>query len=392
MSTDFNQQINRKNTNSLKYDFCTESGKPEDILPLWVADMDFQTPAPVLQALEQAVQHGIFGYSESKQPYFDALSNWYSSRFGWKVKPEWLVKTPGVVFAIAAAIRALTEKGDAVMIQQPVYYPFAETIRVNERRLINNALIYENGAYHINFEDFEAKIIQNQVKVFLLCSPHNPVGRVWTSEELIRLGDICLQYGVFVISDEIHSDFVYEGFKHHIFVNLKPEYEQNTITCTAPSKTFNLAGLQASNIFIPNQAIKEKFQREIKKTGYDELNTMSLVACQAAYEYGAPWLEELKQYLAGNLTFIRCFLAEHLPGIRLVEPQGTYLVWLDFRQLGLSDSALEDLIINRAKLWLDRGAIFGADGTGFERINMACPRATLEKAFDQLEQAVRSFI
>lgn len=388
MDTQFDEIINRQGTNSLKYDFAAERGKPADTLPLWVADMDFRTCPAVIEALKRLADHGIFGYSESTEGYFDALQNWYFNYFGWKVRREWLVKTPGVVYAICAAIRALTNEGDAVLIQKPVYYPFSESILANKRTVVNNPLVYADGKYHIDFSDFEEKIIRHKVKLFILCSPHNPVGRVWSAKELTRLGDICVKNDVIVLSDEIHSDFVYPGCRHHIFASLKPEYRERSIICTSPSKTFNLAGLQASNILISNAEIRKKFQNEVLKTGYSQLNAMGLAACQAAYENGRQWLDELKQYLAGNLAFVRTFLKEKLPEVKLVEPQGTYLVWLDFRGLKLTNHRLEELIVNRAKLWLDRGTLFGEEGEGFERINIACPRATLQKALTQLQRAV----
>ncbi len=390
MSYSFDEMIDRRGTWSIKHDFAIERGKPEDLLPLWVADMDFRTPSAVTEALLKAVNHGIYGYSESKQEYFEAVFHWFQERFGWTVKREWLVKTPGVVYAIACAIRALTKEGDAVIIQQPVYYPFSEIIRANKRKLINNPLVYENGAYRMDPEDFEAKVTLHGVKLFILCSPHNPVGRVWTKEELIRIGDICVKHGVYVVSDEIHSDFIFPGHRHSIFADLKEEFLRQTITCTAPSKTFNLAGLQVSNIFIEDKGIRKSFREEIAASGYSQLNTMGLIACRAAYEQGGPWLEELKLYLSDNLALIRGFLKERLPQVRLVEPQGTYLVWLDFRSLKLSEKELEKLIIEKAKLWLDAGTMFGEEGRGFQRINIACPRETIKKALFQLENAVNT--
>lgn len=388
MKYNFDEMIDRKNTNSLKYDFAVERNKPADVLPLWVADMDLKTPLEVREALKKSAEHGIFGYSDVKLEYFHTLHTWFKTNFAWDTKPEWLVKTPGVVFAICTAIRALTEKGDAVLIQRPVYYPFSFSIKDNERKLVNNPLVYKNGQYEIDFADFEQKIIDNQVKLFILCSPHNPVGRVWTKEELLKVGDICLKHNVIVVADEIHEEFIYEGFQHHVFANLKPEFNDITITCTAPSKTFNLAGLQVSNIFIANASIRHQFKKAMDRTGYCESNAMGLVACQAAYTYGRDWLDQLKTYLAENLAFTRTFLAEKIPQIKLVEPQGTYLIWLDCSGLHLTDKALEDLIINKAKLWLDAGTMFGPEGSGFERINITCPRATLEKALHQLEKAV----
>lgn len=388
MRSQFDEVIDRKGTGSLKYDFAAERGKPADVLPLWVADMDFRTCPAVTEALEKFIRLGIFGYSECKEGYFEALRRWYLDHFGWEIRNEWLVKTPGVVFAICTAIRALTREGDAILIQRPVYYPFSQAILDNKRRLVNNSLVYSGGKYSIDFEDFESKIIRDRVKLFLLCSPHNPVGRVWTEEELTRLGDICAAHNVYVVSDEIHSDFVYSGFRHRVFASLNPEYLRRTITCTSPSKTFNLAGLQISNIFIADPEIKEGFRKELQRTGYSQLSGVGLAACQAAYAEGGQWLKELRQYLAGNLSFLRGFLANHIPPVKLVEPQGTYLAWLDFAGLGLSEKQLEELVVGRAKLWLDRGALFGEEGKSFERINIACSRATLLKAMNQLEKAI----
>ncbi len=390
MSTNFNDVIDRRNTNSLKYDFAIERGKPEDILPLWVADMDFQAPAQVLNAIHQAVSHGIFGYSEVKKDYFDVIHDWFYKHFNWDTEENWLIKTPGVVYAIAQAIRALTVEGDGVLIQQPVYYPFQETIILNNRKLVVNSLVYHNGEYSIDFNDFEQKIITEQVKLFILCNPHNPVGRVWSKEELIRLGDICIKHNVIIISDEIHCDFTYPGFHHTVFASIREDFADRTITCTAPSKTFNLAGLQVSNVFIKNDSLRHKLSNEITKSGYSQLNVLGLIACKAAYQYGEPWLKELKSYLLENLNYVRHYFAKKLPMIKLIEPQGTYLIWLDCRALNLTKKEMEDLFVNKAKLWLDPGHIFGKDGEGFERINIACPREILIKALDQLKAAVSS--
>ena len=390
MAYEFDKIIDRKGTNCLKYDFARERGHSEEELPLWVADMDFQTAPEIVERLQKSVAHGIFGYSEGKDSYFQALAGWYEKHFGWTVKREWLVKTPGVVFAIAAAVRAFTKEGDAVLLQQPVYYPFSEAIKDNGRELVNSPLKLVNGHYEMDFEDLEQKIVEHQVKLFLLCSPHNPVGRVWTEEELRKVGDLCVKYNVLVVSDEIHSDFTWPGHEHHVFANLDPKYAEISITCTAPSKTFNLAGLQTSNIFIPNRTLRKTFKKAIDQAGYSQLNTLGLVACQAAYEEGEPWLTELKKYLLENLDFSRNYIERNLPGVHLIEPEGTYLIWLDFRDLGLPEEKLEHLITKEAKLWLDSGAIFGTDGEGFERINIACPRTTLKEAFDRLAKALNS--
>ena len=387
---DFDKVINRRNTRCLKYDFAVKRGKPADVLPLWVADMDFRTAPHIIEKAVADASLGIYGYTESKDDYFQAVANWYSTYFDWNVEKKWLVKTPGIVFAIGLAIKALTKEGDGVMIQQPVYYPFSEVIKDNDRKLVNNALVLRNGHYEIDFEDFEQKIIQEQVKLFVLCSPHNPVWRVWTKEELQKIGEICLKYGVKVVSDEIHSDFVYGDRKHYVFTTVDPRFEEFSIVCTAPSKTFNLAGLQASNIFIPNVQIRKAFLKQMSAVGYSQLNMIGLHACKAAYETGREWLEELKVYLKGNLDFVREYLEQNLPQIKLIEPEGTYLIWLDCRALGLPEAKLEHLIVHEAKLWLDSGVIFGKDGEGFERINIACPRAILEEACKRLCRAVQS--
>ena len=388
MPVDFDTVPNRRGTNCFKYDFAREMGMPEDVLPLWVADMDFPTAPAVLERLHALAEHGIFGYTGVKDAYFSAVHNWYAQRFSWETQRSWLVTTPGVVFAIASAIRALTQKGDAILIQQPVYYPFADKVTENDRQLVVNPLVLKNGRYEMDFADMERKIVDYHVKMLLLCSPHNPVGRVWTKEELLRVGEICQKHGVLVVSDEIHADFTYAGHTHRVFASLKSEFADFTITCTAPSKTFNLAGLQNSNIFIPNRQLRHAYKKELSACGCGGTNCMGMAACQAAYEAGADWLEQLKQYLAGNLAYIRQFLREKLPEIALIEPEGTYLVWLDLRKLGLTEQQQRQLIVQDAKLWLDTGTLFGQGGEGFERINIACPRTTIEQAMQRLEHAV----
>lgn len=389
MMYDFDEIINRKNTDSIKYDFSEHFGMPEDILPLWVADMDFRTPPAVSEALAAKSLHGIYGYSDTRGDYFDILKQWFGRQFGWEIQPSWLVKTPGIVYAICTAVRSLTEKGEAVLIQEPVYSPYRQSVLMNGRELAVNQLIYEDGKYRIDFEDFEKKIVERKVKMFLLCSPHNPIGRVWTQDELIRMGTICHRNGVIVLSDEIHADFIFPGFKHHVFAGLMPEFADISITCTAPSKTFNLAGLHISNVFISNPALRKKFQGEMRMEGIGSPNIMGITACKAAYAGGGPWLEDLREYLTGNLQMVRDYLALHIPQVKLVEPGGTYLLWLDFRALSLTDDALNDFIVHKAGLWLDHGPIFGQGGSGFQRVNIACPRAVLAGGLDRLAAAVR---
>ena len=390
----FDKIINRKGTNCLKYDYAVERGKPADVLPLWVADMDFTVSEEITKSLHAAVDHGIYGYTQPKDAYYNAITNWMEKNHNWKTKREWIMKTPGVVFALGAAVKAFTKPGDAVLIQNPVYYPFTNIIRDNDRRVIDNTLVYEKrvtegkSQYSIDYEDFERKIVQEHIKLFILCNPHNPVGRVWTREELQQLGEICLRHHVIVVSDEIHNDFVYPGFEHTVFANVDPRFTEFTVTCTAPSKTFNLAGLQISNIFISNETLREAFQKEIDKTGYDEPNALGAVACEAAYRGGQEWLDQLRAYLLENLNFLRAYLQEKLPQIHLVEPEGTYLVWLDCSELGISGKELDQFIVEKEGLWLDGGAMFGPSGADFQRVNIACPRATLELALDKLKAAV----
>ena len=384
----FDKIIDRRNTRCLKYDFAVERHMPADVLPLWVADMDFETSSYIEDVLIERAKHAIYGYSEVKTPYFDILKKWMQKHHDWDIQRKWLIKTPGVVFALAMAVKAYTEPGDAVLIQQPVYYPFSEVIKDNGRNVVSNTLyLGEDNRYHIDFEDFEQKIVAHKIKLFLLCNPHNPVGRVWSKEELTRLGDICVKHHVTVVSDEIHEDFVFKG-KHQVFANVKKEYEDITVTCTAPSKTFNIASLMISNILIPNPELKRKFKHQMDAAGISQLNVLGLVACEAAYEHGEEWYQAMKNYVKENIEFVKQYVEKQLPGVNMVEHEGTYLVWLDFRETGLSVEELDDKIINQAKLWLDSGKIFGSCGEGFQRINVACPRKVLEEAMDRIKNVV----
>ena len=385
----FDEIVERRGTDCLKYDFAKRRGKPADVLPLWVADMDFKTSSYVEDALIERAKHGIFGYSDTQEVYFNAVAGWMERHHHWKIKEDWLIKTPGVVFALAMAVKAFTKVGDSILVQQPVYYPFSEVIRDNDRVIVSNDLILgDDNRYHIDLADFEKQIVEHDVKLFLLCNPHNPSGRVFTKEELTAMGDICVKHGVTVVSDEIHNDFVYPGYEHTVFANVDPRFAEFTLTCTAPSKTFNLAGLQISNIFIPNENLRKAFKAEIDKTGYDEPNALGVVACEAAYRAGEDWLDQLKAYLLKNLNFLRDFLQEKLPQIHLVEPEGTYLVWLDCSELGITGKELDQFIVDKAGLWLDGGSMFGPSGAAFQRVNIACPQATLELALNKLKAAV----
>lgn len=386
---DFDRLTDRRGTDCLKYDFAAERGYPAEVLPFWVADMDFPAPEPVVKALEQRARHGIFGYTDIKDDYREILARWFQQRHGWQIEGEWLSITPGVVFGICTAIRAFTQPGEGVLICPPVYYPFAASIKANGRKLVESPLVEKDGRYEIDFQDFERKMVEGEVKLFVLCSPHNPVGRVWSRQELEQVAAICQKHQVLVVADEIHQDFVRPGHRHTVFASLGAEVADFTITCTSPSKTFNLAGLQISHIFISNESLRRRFHHELEAVGYGEPNAMAEVAAKAAYSEGEPWLTELLAYLEENLRHTRAFLAEHLPQVKLIEPEGTYLLWLDCRGTGLSPEEQEEAIVQRGRIWLDEGRIFGAGGEGFQRINMACPWAILEEGLKRLAFALK---
>ena len=383
-NVNFDEIIERKGTDCLKYDFAKRRGLPEDVLPLWIADMDFRTSSYVEDALIDRTKHGIFGYSEVQEDYFRAVAGWMNRHHNWNVEPGWLIKTPGVVFALAMAVKAYTEVGDCVLIQQPVYYPFSEVIEDNERVIVSNDLyLGTDNRYHIDFEDFEKKIVEHHIKLFLLCNPHNPSGRVFTKEELTKLGDICLKHGVIVVSDEIHNDFVFKG-EHTVFASVKKEYEDISIICTSPSKTFNLASMLISNIFIPNKKLKSKFRHEVDAAGISQLGVLGLEAAKAAYEKGDEWYEKMMAYVRENIEYVKKYVEEHMPGVKVIDGEGTYLVWLDFRATGIEAEELDHRIIYDAKLWLDSGKIFGKTGLGFQRINVATPRKIVTECLERI--------
>ncbi len=382
----FDEIIQRKGTDCLKYDFAQRRGMPEDVLPLWVADMDFRTSSYVEDAVIERTRHGIFGYSEVQEEYFRAVAGWMSRRHNWNVEPGWLIKTPGVVFALAMSVKAFTEVGDCVLIQQPVYYPFSEVIEDNERVIVSNDLyLGTDNRYHIDFEDFEKKIVEHHIKLFLLCNPHNPSGRVFTREELTKIGDICLKYGVIVVSDEIHNDFVFKG-EHTVFASVKKEYEDISVICTSSSKTFNLASMLISNIFIPNKKLKHRFRHEVDAAGISQLGVLGLVATKAAYEKGDEWYEKMMAYVQENIEYVRKYVEEYMPGVKVIDGEGTYLLWLDFRGTGIEVEELEHRIIYEAKLWLDSGKIFGNTGAGFQRINVAAPRKIVTECLERIRK------
>ena len=369
----FDQLIPRHDTNCLKYDFHAHYGKPAGVTPLWVADMDFQVPECVTHALQQSVSHAIYGYTETKADYFGVVSEWFATEHDYHVQPEWLVKTPGIVYALGMAIQAYTQVGDGVLIHTPNYYPIPATITANNRQVVASELVYQAGDYSIDFVDFEQKLAQ--CKLFILCNPHNPVGRVWTTTELQEMGRLCKKHGVLVVSDEIHCDLVFAPHRHVVFSVACPDVP--ALICTSPSKTFNLAGLQVSNIFIAHEALREQFKAAIRASGYSQLNQLGLVAAQAAYTGGKPWLTQLKAYIQANAQLVADKLAVELPLVKVVPLEGTYLLWVDFNALNIPHEELENRLLNHVGVWLSSGLSFGEGGRGFFRFNLACPSAVL---------------
>ncbi|OAB47373.1 MalY/PatB family protein [Paenibacillus antarcticus] len=388
MKYNFDTTIARENTNSTKWDpaiFKKMRGFDGDgILPLWVADMDFRAPEVIIDALKTRVEHGIFGYSSPLEDYYAALSWWQKSRHDWEIKEEWVTITPGIVPALNFMIRALSNEGDQVIIQEPVYSPFRSTVENNNRVVANNPLLLVNGNYEMNYDQLERLASNPLTKMLILCSPHNPMGMVWSSEQLRKMGKICNQNGVIVISDEIHNDLIMSGNKHMTYALLGEEFANNAVICTAPSKTFNIAGLQTSNIIIPNPNIKEKIDLEIEKSSLTEQNLFGIVATTAAYsEEGAEWLDQLLTYLESNADFINQFVKERMPNVRFIKPQATYLAWLDFKETAIYEE-LDKKILEEAKVLLNNGTMFGLGGEGYMRINFACPRSTLEEALERI--------
>jgi cystathionine beta-lyase len=383
----FDQVVDRSGTGALML-ARERYSVPADATPLWVADMAFRAPEAVTQALAERVRHGIFGYSLPTDAYYEALAGWFARRHGWEVDPRAAVLTRGVVHALYLALEALTPPDAGVIIQPPVYAPFFEVVKATGRRLLENPLVESAGRYEVDFDQFEA--LARDASAFILCSPHNPVGRVWTRAELARLADICLRHDVWIISDEVHQDFVYPGHKHVVTATLDPAVAARTVTTTAPSKTFNLAGLQLANVFVPDAVARARLQAAYAAQGLSQHPGLGLLACQAAYGGGADaWVDELVAYLDGAMALIESRVAEGgLRGVRFARPEGTYLAWLDFRALGLEPAALRRLVLNEARLWLSDGPGFGAEGRGFQRLNAAAPHAVIETALDRLAAAV----
>lgn len=380
----FDQIYPRKNTNSVKWDSIKATYNKEDLLPLWVADMDFMAPQPVIDALATYTRQGIFGYSVVPETLYHAIQDWEQTHYNYQLVKEDILFSPGVVPSIGVAIQAYTKAGESVLIHDPVYHPFANMVKANQRNLVTSSLKIKDGHFVMDLVDMEEKIKDQHVKMLILCNPHNPGGRVWTKEELIACGHLCQKYGVIVISDEIHQDLVFAPHKHHSFHTLDPEFAEFSIILTAATKTFNLAAVKISMVYIKNPALKKAFQAVQNATEQNTINTFGYVATEAAYQKGEAWRKELLRYLAENITFTQNFLQTHLPKVNVMIPEGTYLMWLDFRAYGLSPKALEDKLIQEAGVVLNNGAIFGEGGRGFMRLNVACPKETLTEGLERI--------
>ena len=385
MKYNFDEIVPRRGTNSYKWDSAGDA----DILPMWVADMDFRTAPPVVEALRKRVEHGIFGYVRVLDAYYSAVTNWFARRHAWQIEKEWIIYTTGVVPALSAVIKALTVSGDKVMVQTPVYNCFFSSIRNNGCEMVANPLIYRNGTYQIDFADLEQKAADPSVKVLLLCNPHNPTGRVWTKQELTRIGDICIRNNVWVVADEIHCELVFPGHTYIPFASISQEFLMHSVTCNSPSKAFNLAGLQIANIISADTDIRTKIDKAININEVCDVNPFGVEALMAAYNDSAEWLEELKQYLFGNYNYLRAYFEEYLPEFPVSMLEGTYLVWVDCSVLNQSSDEIVKTLLEKEKLWVNEGSLYGEVGEGFIRINIACPRQQLIEGLNRLRRALK---
>ncbi|NJB66663.1 cystathionine beta-lyase [Desulfobaculum xiamenense] len=396
---DFDTPVDRRETGSVKWQLVRDGIDPESwhvgndcfepngIIPMWVADMDFRCPDEIVNALVERARHGVFGYTLATDDYRAAVCDWMRRRQGWAARPKWIVPTPGIVPALHWLVRAFTKPGEQVLVQPPVYYPFFNAAKASDRPLARNPLVRDGDHYHMNYEELERIAADPQVTLAILSNPHNPVGRVWQPEELRRFGEICTRHGVLVVADEIHGDLVLPGHTFTPYASLGDNLAALSIICTAPSKTFNLAGLQTSNIFIPDETLRERFSAEVRANGIFDPNPFGMVACQTAYTHGEAWLDQLLTYIEGNVDFLVDTLARTVPEITVIRPEGTYLAWLDCRALGITRPALEKLFLHDARVFLDEGRMFGPEGDGFERINLACPRSVLAEALSRIAAA-----
>ncbi|MFN2188746.1 MAG: MalY/PatB family protein [Candidatus Promineifilaceae bacterium] len=401
MKFNFDEEITRGGTSCIKWEFIDEGDTlrfhdqsdpkygRDRLLPMWVADMDFRCPPAVIEAVVDRAQQGVYGYSSPCDSYFEAVINWMDQHHGWSVQRDWITLSPGVVPAIYMMVQAFVKPGDKVLVQRPVYYPFFDAIKNNGAEIVSNSLRYDDGQYEMDFVDLAQKAADPDLKMAILCSPHNPVGRVWSREELVRFGEICIDNGVLVVADEIHCDLIYGDSSFTSFTNICDDFAQNSLVCTAASKTFNLAGLKTSNIITPNQELRERFEDVLLRNGIYGANPFGLVAVEAAYRFGKQWLDEVMNYIEDNYRFMESYIADHIPQLKIVKPQGTYLVWVDFREVGFDAESRKSLLMEKAKVYLDEGELFGPEGAGFERFNIACPRSILEEALERISAVVK---
>jgi len=388
MIYNFDETVNRENTDSVKFDLRKEIFEKEDVIPMWVADMDFKTPDFIVNAIKERTKHEVFGYSIRPKSYYNSIVNWVDRRHNWKIEADWISFSPGIVPAINMAVLAFTKPGDNIIVQPPVYFPFFSAIQNNERNQIENPLILKDGRYCIDFDDLAIKL--KDAKVLILSNPHNPGGSVWTKEELLKLGEICVKNNVLIFADEIHADLVYDGFEFIPIASLSDDIAENTITFIAPSKTFNMAALATSSVIASNKQIKEKYDKVLDTIHIGMGNVFGSVASEAAYTHGDEWLDQLMDYLTTNLDFAENYFKINIPEIALIRPEGTYLVWLDCSKLNLKGKDLKDFVIHDASLGFNDGRMFGTGGKGFMRMNIACPKQTLEKALENLKDAIQN--
>jgi cystathionine beta-lyase len=386
MTIDFDVHHERKHTSSLKWSYLDKLYKRDDIISMWVADSDFLSPKPIIDRLIERADHGIFGYTAKPQAFYDSFIGWVKKRHNWDIKQEWVIATPGIVPAINWAIHALTEEGDKIIIQPPVYYPFFSAVTANNRELVENTLIEEDDSYRMDFDGL-LDVIDDRTKMIVLCNPHNPVGRVWREEELKKLGEICLEKGIIILSDEIHSDLVYDGHKHIPIASISEKLNKITMTCMAPSKTFNVAGLEASVTIISDETLRNKFKTFQSSIGMGMINIFGIEAFTACYQEGEEWLEAQLKYLKGNVDYFTDFVEKNLTGFKVTEMEGTYLLWLDCRILDMDTEKLKEFFVNKVKVGLVHGEMFGKSGRGFMRFNIATPRKNIEQVLSNLKEA-----
>lgn len=389
MKYNFDEVVNRQGTNSVKWDNLKEVYGRDDILPLWIADMDFKAPDKVLEALKVKLDHGVFGYNIKSDSLYNSIINWVKKRYNWDIKKEWISFTPGVVVALNIAVKEFAKEGEKIVIQPPVYPPFFRVLENNNVKPNLNPLIHNGEKFVMDYESLE-KSIDNKTKAIILCNPHNPVGRVWTKEELSKLGEICLKNNIIIISDEIHGDLTYKNHKNTAMASISPELAQNTITFMAPSKSFNIAGLATSIAIIPNDELRKTFEEGVERLEIGKVTTFGSTALEAAYTHGEEWLDQAMEYIEDNADFAIEYINKNIPEIKVEKPEGTYLLWLDFKSLNKTGEEINNALVDVGKVALNDGAAYGAEGSGFFRINIACARSILEDGLERINKAVES--